>query len=471
MITRPLHHLRCCCLKALCFTLLALSCGGVAADSAKPNIIYLLADDLGYGDLGSYGQHLIRTPHLDAMAADGLRLTQHYAGAPSCHPSRCVLFTGKHTGHAFIRGNSKLPLRPGDYTLSQMLKEAGYATGGIGKWALGDHDSTGAPWRKGMDEFFGYLDQTHAHTYYPDHLWKNGERFEIPENADGKREVYSHDLFADFALDFIRRHKHEPFFFYGAFTIPHAEVTVPDDSLAEYLDKWPEPKAFPGGKTYCPQDKPRAHRAGMITRLDRDIGRLLDLLDELGLAENTLVIFSSDNGPITAGGQDPEFFDSNGPLRDLKFALYEGGIRVPFLAQWKGKIAPGAVSDHVSDFADMIPTLAEAAGIAVPDAFGERDGVSILPTLLGGGGEQEKRAHFYWEAAPQQALRRGDWKAYRPAPAKPIQLYHLANDIGETRDLAGENPDLVLEFERLMAASRTDSTEFPLTRGKGGKKK
>ena len=471
MFTRPRHLFLRQYLTALSFGLLALFCGQSSAEPAKPNLIYLLADDLGYGDLGSYGQQLIRTPHLDKMAADGLRLTQHYAGAPSCHPSRCVLFTGKHTGHAFIRGNSKLPLRPGDYTLSQMLKEAGYATGGIGKWALGDHDSTGAPWRKGMDEFFDYLDQTHAHTYYPDHLWKNGERLEIPENTDGKREVYSHDLFAEFALDFIRRHKDEPFFFYGAFTIPHAEVTVPDDSLAEYLDKWPEPKAFPGSKTYCPQDKPRAHRAGMITRLDRDIGRLLDLLDELGLAENTLVIFTSDNGPITAGGQDPEFFDSNGPLRDLKFTLYEGGIRVPFLARWKGKIAPGTVSDHVSDFADIVPTLAAAAGIAVPDSFGERDGVSILPTLFGAGGEQENRAHFYWEAAPQQAARRGDWKAYRPTPGKPIQLYHLGDDIGETRDLAGENPDLVLEFERLMAELRTDSTEFPLTKGKGGKKK
>ena len=471
MFTRPRHLFLRQYLTSLSFGLLALFCGQSSAEPAKPNLIYLLADDLGYGDLGSYGQQLIRTPHLDKMAADGLRLTQHYAGAPSCHPSRCVLFTGKHTGHAFIRGNSKLPLRPGDYTLSQMLKEAGYATGGIGKWALGDHDSTGAPWRKGMDEFFGYLDQTHAHTYYPDHLWKNGERFEIPENADGKREVYSHDLFAEFALDFIRRHKDDPFFFYGAFTIPHAEVTVPDDSLAEYLDKWPEPKAFPGSRTYCPQDKPRAHRAGMITRLDRDIGRLFDLLDELGLAENTLVIFTSDNGPITAGGQDPEFFDSNGPLRDLKFTLYEGGIRVPFLARWKGKIAPGTVSDHVSDFADMVPTLAAAAGIAVPDSFGERDGVSILPTLFGAGVEQENRSHFYWEAAPQQAARRGDWKAYRPTPGKPIQLYHLGDDIGETRDLAWENPDLVLEFERLMAELRTDSTEFPLTKGKGGKKK
>lgn len=463
MFTRPRHLFLRQYLTALSFGLLALFCGQSSAEPAKPNLIYLLADDLGYGDLGSYGQQLIRTPHLDKMAADGLRLTQHYAGAPSCHPSRCVLFTGKHTGHAFIRGNSKLPLRPGDYTLSQMLKEAGYATGGIGKWALGDHDSTGAPWRKGMDEFFGYLDQTHAHTYYPDHLWKNGERFEIPENTDGKREVYSHDLFAEFALDFIRRHKNEPFFFYGAFTIPHAEVTVPDDSLAEYLDKWPEPKAFPGSKTYCPQDKPRAHRAGMITRLDRDIGRLLDLLDELGLAENTLVIFTSDNGPITAGGQDPEFFDSNGPLRGLKFTLYEGGIRVPFLARWKSRISPGSVSDHLSDFADMIPTFAEIAGIEPPAGL---DGVSLLPALLGQSTGQEVRDHLYWEAAPAQTLRQGGWKLYRPAPDRPCELYDLAKDIGETRDLATTHPEVVGRLEKLMAQARIESVEFPLTSGK-----
>ena len=447
---------------ALCFVLFALSCGQSSAEPAKPNIIYLLADDLGYGDLGSYGQKLIHTPRLDGMAREGIRLTQHYAGAPSCHPSRCVLFTGKHTGHSFIRGNSKIALRPDDYTLPQMLNEGGYVTGGIGKWALGDHDTTGAPWLKGMDEFFGYLDQTHAHAYYPDHFWKNGKRFEIPENADGKREVYSHDLFTDFALDFIRRHKDKPFFFYGAFTIPHAEVTVPDDSLAEYLDKWPEPKAFPGSKTYCPQDKPRAHRAGMITRLDRDIGRLLDLLDELGIAENTLVILTSDNGPATAGGQDPGFFDSNGPLRDLKFTLYEGGIRVPCLAQWKGKIAPGTVSDHVSDFADMVPTLAEATGIEVPAAFGRRDGVSILPALLGQTEGQAERDVFYWEAAPQQALRRGDWKAYRPAPGKPIQLYDLAVDVAESRDLAAVQLEIVASLEELMSESRVDSFEFPL---------
>jgi arylsulfatase A-like enzyme len=439
---------------------------GTAA-APKPNIIYLLADDLGYGDLGSYGQKLIRTPRLDRMAKEGLRFTDHYAGAPSCQPSRCVLFTGKHTGHAYLRSNSKIPLRPEDFTLAQMLQQAGYKTGGTGKWALGDHHTTGAPWKKGMDEFFGYLDQTHAHGYYPDFLWRNGKRIEIPENKDGKRAAYSHDLFVDFALDFIRRHKDGPFFFYGAFTIPHAEVTVPEDSLAEYRGRWPEPKKFEGSKTYCPQDQPRAVRAAMITRLDRDVGRILDLLDELKLSQNTLVIFTSDNGPITAGGQDPEFFDSNGPLRDLKFTLREGGIRVPCLARWPGKIAPGSTSKLISDFADMFPTFAELAGVKPSAGL---DGVSLVPTLLGQPARQTMRPHFYWEAAPAQAVRQGDWKAYRAAPGKPIELYHLGEDIGETKDLAGAHPDMVARLERLMTASRFESPEFPLQAGKKTKK-
>ena len=427
--------------------------------AAKPNIIYLLADDLGYGDLGSYGQKLIRTPRLDAMAKQGLRFTDHYSGAPSCHPSRCALFTGKHTGHGFIRNNSKIPLRPEDFTVSQMLKQAGYATGGIGKWALGDGDTTGAPWKKGMDEFYGYLDQTHAHGYYPEFLWRNGKRVDIAENKDGKRAAYSHDLFVDFALDFIKRHKGEPFFFYGAFTIPHAEVTVPEDSLAEYRGRWPEPKKFEGSKTYCPQDQPRAVRAAMITRLDRDVGRILDLLDELKLSENTLVIFTSDNGPVSAGGQDPEFFDSNGPLRGLKFTLREGGIRVPCLARWPGKIAAGSTSALVSDFADMFPTFAELAGAKPPAGL---DGLTIAPTLLGQPARQQRRDYHYWEAAPQQAIRQGDWKVFRPAPGQPIELYNLANDLGEARDVAKENPALVAKYEKLLSQARTESAEFPL---------
>jgi arylsulfatase A-like enzyme len=432
---------------------------GNAVESIRPNIVYLLADDLGYGDLGSYGQKLTRTTRLDQMAREGMRFTQHYSGAPSCHPSRCVLFTGKHAGHTYIRGNSKIPLRPDDYTLSQMLKQAGYSTGGIGKWALGDGDTSGAPWQKGMDEFFGYLDQTHAHTYYADFLWRDGKRVDVIENQNGKREAYSHDLFVDYALDFIRRHKEQPFFFYGAFTIPHAEVTVPEDSLAEYRGRWPEPKPFPGGKTYCPQDQPRAVRAAMISRLDRDIGRLLDLLDELKLSENTLVIFTSDNGPITAGGQDPEFFDSTGPLRGLKFTLREGGIRVHCLARWPNKIAAGSTTDFVSDFADMFPTFADLVGTQPPEGL---DGVSILPTLLGQSGSQRTRDYHYWEAAPAQALRQGDWKLYRDAPNKPAELYNLRTDIGETRDVASEHPEILARLAKLMAQAHVESPEFPL---------
>ncbi len=437
---------------------------GTPAAAPPPNLIYILADDLGYGDLGCFGQQKIRTPRLDRMAAEGIRFTQHYAGAPSCHPSRCALFTGKHTGHARIRANCKLPLLPGDFTLSQMLKHSGYATGGTGKWALGDAGTTGAPWEKGMDEFFGYLDQTLAHTYYPDFLWRDGKRVEIAGNREGARTEYSHDLFTRYALDFIRRHKDEPFFFYAAFTIPHAEVTVPEDSLSEYRGKWPEPKPFPGSKTYCPQDQPRAVRAAMITRLDRDVGRILDALDELGISKRTLVIFTSDNGPITAGGQDPEFFNSAGPLRGMKFTLFEGGIRVPFIARWPEKISPGGTSDLVSDFADMLPTFAEIAGAKPPPGL---DGVSILPTLLGRVGGQVARENFYWEAAPQQALRHGNWKAYRTAPDRPIQIYDLGNDVGEALDLATDRPDIVAKMERLMAASRTDSPDFPLRKPRG----
>jgi arylsulfatase A-like enzyme len=450
-------------------SMLAVLLGGraVAAGAARPpNIVYILADDLGYGDLGSYGQKLIRTPRLDRMAREGMRFTQHYAGAPSCAPSRCVLMTGLHTGHARIRANSDLPIRAEDATVTEALQRAGYATGVFGKWGLGLEDSPGAPWRKGVDEFHGYLDQTHAHTYYPDYLWRNDRRVEIAENKNGQRRVYSHDLFAQDALEFIRQHKDRPFFLYGAFTIPHAEVAVPDDSLAEYRGKWPEPKAFPGSRTYSPQTQPRAVRAAMITRLDRDVGRILDLLEELKLSENSLVIFTSDNGPITAGGQDPEFFDSNGPLRDRKFTLYEGGIRVPFIARWPGRIARGSESALVSDFADMFPTFAELVGSRLPAGL---DGVSILPTLEGKPRQQKLRDHFYWEAAPQQAVRRGDWKAYRAAPDRQVELYNLASDVGEAKNLASVHPEVTATLERLMTTSRTDSPEFPLNRKPRGK--
>jgi len=425
-----------------------------------PNIIYLLADDLGYGDLGSYGQELIRTPRLDRMAQEGIRFTQHYAGAPSCQPSRTVLFTGLHGGHTPIRANSKLPLPASVRTFPSALKTAGYTTGAVGKWGLGTLDSTGAPAAQGIDEFFGYIDQTHAHTHYPDHLWKNGQRVEIPENQAGGRAVYSQDLFVRESLDFIRRNKDRAFFFFGAFTLPHAEVAVPPDSLAEYRGQWPEPKPFPGAKTYAAQSEPRATRAAMITRLDRDIGQILDLLDELKLSENTLVIFTSDNGPITAGGQDPEFFNSAGPLRGLKFFLYEGGIRVPFLARWPGKIAAGRTSDLVSDFADMFPTFAELARTDRPAAI---DGVSLVPTLLGTADPQARRPHHYWEAAPQQAVREGDWKLYRAAAGRTAELYNLRDDIGEKVNLASAQPEIVARLTTLLSSARTDAPDFPLS--------
>ena len=426
-----------------------------------------MADDLGYGDLGCYGQQLIRTPRLDRMAREGMRFTQAYSGAPVCAPARCVLMTGRHTGHSRIRGNSDRPILAEDGTIQETLKKAGYATGVTGKWGLGLENSPGAPWKKGVDEFLGYLDQTHAHTYYPDYLWKNGQRLELPENRNGQRRVYSHDLFADFALDFIRRHKSEPFFFYGAFTIPHAEVVAPEDELlAEYRAKqWPEPKPFAGAKTYSAQKEPRAVRAAMITRLDRDVGRILDLLDELRLSENTLVIFTSDNGPIGAGGQDYEFFDSNGPLRDLKFTLYEGGMREPFIARWPGKVARGVDQKHVTDFADMFPTFVEIAGAKLPAGL---DGVSILPTLTGKTAQQTPRAYHYWESAPAQAVRRGDWKLFRRATNQAPELYHLADDLGETRNVAAQHPDLVAELTKIMTAAHVDSSDFPL---QGRKKK
>jgi arylsulfatase A-like enzyme len=272
--------------------------------------------------------------------------------------------------------------------------------------------------------------------------------------------VYSQDLFVRESLDFIRRNKDRAFFFFGAFTLPHAEVAVPPDSLAEYRGQWPEPKPFPGAKTYAAQSEPRATRAAMITRLDRDIGQILDLLDELKLSENTLVIFTSDNGPITAGGQDPEFFNSAGPLRGLKFFLYEGGIRVPFLARWPGKIAAGRTSDLVSDFADMFPTFAELARTDRPAAI---DGVSLVPTLLGTADPQARRPHHYWEAAPQQAVREGDWKLYRAAAGRTAELYNLRDDIGEKVNLASAQPEIVARLTTLLSSARTDAPDFPLS--------
>lgn len=435
---------------------------GAARTARKPNIVFILADDLGYGDLGCYGQQLVLTPRLDRMAADGIRFTQCYAGSTVCAPSRSCLMTGLHTGHTHVRGNStatdeRIPLRPDDTTVAETLKGAGYATGLVGKWGLGEPGTTGIPNRKGFDYFYGYLNQGHAHDYYPEYLWRNEERVALEGNTGGRKEQYSHDLCAEEALAFVERHQDDPFFLYLSFQIPHAHTALtrttgngmetPDD--APYSDR--------------PWTAPNRNFAAMITRMDRDIGRLLDRLQALGLDDDTLVIFSSDNGPHRAGGNDPEFFRSAGPLRGIKRDLYEGGIRVPFIVRWPGRIAPGTVSRHVGAFWDFLPTAADLAGAPASPGI---DGVSMLPALLGG--EQREHDHLYWEFHERrfcQAVRIGDWKAVRLGIDAPIELYNLAEDIAETRDVAAENPDIVARARSLFDDARTESEHWPVARG------
>jgi len=438
-----------------------------------PNFVFVLADDLGYGDLGCYGQKMIRTPNLDRMAAEGLRFTQAYAGNAVCAPSRCVLLTGLHAGHALIRDNREVkpegqhPLAEGTVTLARLLKAKGYATAVIGKWGLGPPGSEGDPLRQGFDHFFGYNCQRHAHNHYPSYLWRNERKVDL-EGNDGKSPVgkqYAHDLFEAEALDFIRSRRGGPFFLYLAFTIPHVALQVPEDSLSEHRDRWEDPP-YTGGRGYLPHPAPRAAYAAMVGRMDRSVGRLLALLKELGLEEKTLVLFSSDNGPAPqgVGGSDSAFFRSAGPLRGLKGSLYEGGIRVPFLARWPGRVPAGAVSDLPVAFYDVLPTLCEAAGAEPP---GETDGISFLPELLGKGGT--KRHEFlYWEFpgyGGQQAVRLGDWKGIRRDLNKgrtEIELYNLAEDAGETADAASRNPETVRRIERIMTENHRPSPAFPL---------
>jgi arylsulfatase A-like enzyme len=426
----------------------------------RPNILFILADDLGYGDVGCYGQKQIRTPNLDRLAAQGIRFTQCYAGSTVCAPSRCALMTGRHTGHCTIRGNALIPLQTEDVTVAEVLKAAGYSTALIGKWGLGEPGTSGIPNRKGFDYFFGYLNQVHAHNYYPDYLWRNQEKVPLEGNVvkDGvasRRAQYSHDLFTREALSFLQRHQDKPFFLYLAYTIPHANnergsaegngMEVPSD--APYSDKyWPQAQK---------------NHAAMITRLDADIGRLLKRLQELGLEDHTTVFFSSDNGPHKEGGADPQFFHSAGPLRGYKRDLYEGGIRVPMLVRWPGKIKAGTVSDQVWAFWDFLPTAAELAGTKTPRGL---DGLSVVPTLLGAG-EQKQHQHLYWEfheGGSQQAVRMGDWKAVRLKLGAPLELYDLKKDVSEKNNVAAAHPEVVAKMEDFLKGARTESRDWPL---------
>ncbi|MEM6690874.1 MAG: arylsulfatase [Planctomycetota bacterium] len=441
------------------------------AEVARPNIIFILSDDLGYGDLGCYGQTVIETPHLDQMAAEGIRFTDFYAGNTVCAPSRCVLMTGLHMGHTHVRGNASGPdmtkqsLRDEDVTVAEVLKAAGYTTALCGKWGLGD-DATGGhaglPGIQGFDFFYGYLNQVHAHNYYPDFLWRNstkeelGNKNQLAERAYGgftggwatERVAYSHDLIADEALGFIKRSAtgEKPFFLYLSLTIPHAnnEATrgmgdgqeVPDYGIYEDRD-WPNP------------DK---GQAAMVSRMDADVGRILALLKELEIDDETLVMFSSDNGPHQEGGQDVERFNPNGPLTGTKRDLTEGGIRVPMIARWPGTVPAGTTSSHIAYFGDLIATAGELAGVELPENL---DAVSFAPTLMDKSKEQANHDYLYWEFYEQggkQAVRAGDWKAIRlPWMTGKTQLYNLSNDVGESKDLATEYPNKVKELEAMMA--------------------
>jgi arylsulfatase len=451
-----------------------------------PNIVFILADDLGYGELGCFGQQLIRTPRLDRLAAEGMRFTHFYSGNAVCAPSRCSFMTGKHPGHAHVRSNGNPPERrnppagtddfwPGQHplpfserTVAELLKERGYATGAIGKWGLGHEGSTGEPNRRGFDFWYGYLCQGHAHNHYPRFLWRNREKEFLEGNTHGATgRHYAQDRFSAEALRFVRENRERPFFLYLPFTISHASLQVPEEAVADYRGRIPE-TPYEHRDRYVPHPTPHAAYAAMVTYLDRAVGSLLDLLRELGLDERTLVVFSSDNGPThdRVGGADSPFFKSAGPFRGLKGSLYEGGIRVPTIARWPGRVPAGSVSAHPAAFWDLLPTFAELAGAAPPPGI---DGLSLVPTLLGRPGEQRAHEFLYWEFPSyggQQAVRAGSWKAVRQgmlqkgnADPLRIELYDLEKDPGETTDVAAAHPEIVA---RMAAVMKREHVPHPL---------
>ena len=474
------HHLK----GLYLFTFVALISGCGSGKSSEipeanpPNIIYILADDLGYGDLGCYGQEKFTTPNLDRLAREGMRFTRHYAGCTVCAPSRSVLMSGLHTGHTPIRGNQEVlpegqsPLPDSVWTVAEMLQSAGYVTGAFGKWGLGYPGSEGDPLNQGFDEFFGYNCQRYAHRYYPEYLWENDHKFYLEGNDWTRTVTYAPDVIQERTLDFIRQHRDTSFFAYLPVVIPHAELIVPDDEIfRSYLGQFPE-EAFHGRSgadygpdmkipMYCSQEYPHATFASMVHRIDQYVGEIMETLDELGIAENTVIMFTSDNGPHQEGGADPEFFNSSGGLRGVKRDLYEGGIRVPLIVSWRGHIEGGSTSQHISAFWDVVPTLADIAGIRPPDC----DGISFLPELTGK--EQIEHDYLYWEFHEQggkQAMLKDGWKAIRlqvgKDPDGPMELYRLEDDPAETNNLAAGHPDLLASFAVAMKEARVPSKAF-----------
>lgn len=419
----------------------------LAENSArKPNIIYIMADDLGYGNLGSYGEKFFETPNLDQMAKEGMRFTDCYAGSTVCAPSRCCLMTGYHTGHARIRGNKRHPLLPQDKTVAEYLKDLGYTTGIIGKWGLAEPETTGVPNCKGFDFWYGYLNQARAHNYFPDFLWRNEKRDFF------KRWTYSHDAFVKETLNFLNENKDNPFFLYLPYTIPHAFDEGRSQGMQVTSDKPYSDKPWPQ------QDK---NFAAMVHGLDSDIGKIFALLKKLGIDDNTIVFFTSDNGPHREGGHNPDTFDDNGPLRGIKRDLYEGGIRIPMIVRWPGKVKAGTVNDEPWAFWDFLPTAVEIAGGEAP---ADIDGISMKNTIFGK--PQKSHEYFYWEFHErgfQQAVRMGDWKAV-VNNKKPLELYNLKDDLGETKDLADQKPEIVAKIKQILKTARVDSPLYPIHR-------
>lgn len=450
----------------------------VEENSNKPNIIYILADDLGYGDLSSYGQEKFTTPNIDKLASQGMLFTQHYSGNTVCAPSRSALLTGMHTGHTPVRGNKEIapegqhPIPDETYTLAESLKKAGYVTGAFGKWGLGYPGSEGDPINQGFDVFYGYNCQRLGHHYYPYHLWSNRDSIVLTGNAGTKKEMYGPALIHEKTIEFIETNRDTPFFLYVPSIIPHAELAAPESYIAKNRGKYLPEKSYKGtdggpdyrqGK-YESQTDVHATFVAMIEILDEQVGEIVAKVKELGLEDNTIIVFTSDNGPHSEGGADPEYFNSNGPLKGIKRDLYEGGIRVPMIVKWPGKIKQGSKTDLISAFWDVFPTFSEIAGSNVPEKL---DGISFLPTLLGNADEQKQHAYLYWEfheRGGRQAIRKGKWKAVKynvlKKPNAPIELYDLSIDIGEENNVASQHPDIVKEMETILKDARTPSEVF-----------
>ncbi len=475
-------------LLSLCATPL-LSCTAEQQAPKQPNIIFILADDLGIGDLSCYGQERFATPNIDRLANEGMQFTQHYSGNTVSAPSRCVLMTGLHTGHSYIRDNrngdgeeGQYPLSDESYTMAEMFKEAGYATGAFGKWGLGMPSDEGGALNQGFDTFCGYYCQSYAHRYYPEYIWLDNDKLFLEGNDTKNKVVYAPDVVHNKALDFIRKNAEsdKPFFAYVPVIQPHAELIAPEDEILASLEgKYPEDKPWDSGKAgfdygdpdfvyhgYASQKKPRTNFAAMVLRVDKYVGEILALVEELGIDENTLIVFSSDNGAHIEGGADIEFFNSNGPYQGHKRDMYDGGIHVPMLARWSGVIEAGVQNPHISAFWDFLPTFSDLAGVDTPAGI---DGISMVPTLVGENDKQEEHEYLYWEFEAKwmngrRAVRMGNWKGVQNnvfnTPADPIEIYDVTVDAAEENNLAEQHPEIVERIAEIFKEARTESELF-----------